>query len=177
MSMAARRALARKPGCTSLIREENVSKADPRLRAIGAIDEASASLSLAKAFLPGEPEKAALETCQEHLSLIMAGLAGWKQADFPESAARALDWLEALLTEMENSVELPGGFLHPGKSPAEGALDLARAVVRRAERETVALAQSESGAELPADALTYLNRLSSLCFLLLAAQIAGQKPE
>jgi len=74
--MPSRRPLARKPGYTSLIHEENVSKADPRLRAIGAIDEASASLSLAKAFLSGEPEKAALGTCQEHLALVMAGLAG-----------------------------------------------------------------------------------------------------
>ncbi|MEL7645685.1 MAG: ATP:cob(I)alamin adenosyltransferase [Anaerolineaceae bacterium] len=173
--MPTRRPLARRPGYTSLLNAENVSKADPRLRAIGAIDEASASLSLAKAFLPGEPEKSALGTCQAHLSLMMAGLAGWNQADFQENLTQALDWLEALLSELENKVELPGKFLRPGRTPAEGALDLARAVVRRAERETVELAQSGIGAELPSDVLTYLNRLSSLCFLLLAAQAAGQE--
>lgn len=168
--MPSRRPLVRKPGYTSLIHEENVSKADPRLRAIGAIDEASASLSLAKAFLSGEPEKAALGTCQEHLALVMAGLAGWKQTDYHENLAQALAWLEAFLTELEQSVEQPGKFLHPGQTPAEGALDLARAVVRRAERETVELAQSSFGDEVTDDALTYLNRLSSLVFLLLTAQ-------
>jgi cob(I)alamin adenosyltransferase len=106
---------------------------------------------------------------------MMAGLAGWNQADFQENLTQALDWLEALLSELENKVELPGKFLRPGRTPAEGALDLARAVVRRAERETVELAQSGIGAELPSDVLTYLNRLSSLCFLLLAAQAAGQE--
>lgn len=173
--MPSRRPLARKPGYTSLIHEQNVSKSDPRLRAIGAIDEASASLSLAKAFVFGEAEKAVLEACQQHLALVMAGLAGWDQANFRQDLAQARAWLEGLLTDMEQSVVKPDKFLHPGKVPAEGALDLARAVVRRAERETVELAQSGLGVDVPDDVLTYLNRLSSLLFLLLAAQAAGNK--
>ena len=41
----------KKPGYTELIHEAGVSKADARLRVVGAIDEANASLGLAKAFL------------------------------------------------------------------------------------------------------------------------------
>jgi len=167
--------LTRKPGYTSLLGEENVSKLDPRLRAIGAIDEASASLSLAKAFVVDEAAILMLTACQEDLSLIMAGLAGWSQSDFQPKLAFALNDLETTLAALEKKIEKPKAFLHPGKSPAEGALDLARAVVRRAEREIVGLDQSELGAEVPEDALNYLNRLSYLCFLLLAAEAAGQK--
>ena len=173
--MPSRRPRARKPGYTSLIHEENVSKSDPRLRAIGAIDEASASLSLVKAFLPGEDETAVLGTCQEHLGMIMAGLAGWKQADFSQNLEQALDWLEAHLAELELSVQKPDTFIHPGQTPAEGVLDLSRAVVRRAERECVGLAQSGFGTEVPEALLNYLNLLSSLLFLLLSAQTNGQK--
>ncbi|HOG57994.1 MAG TPA: ATP:cob(I)alamin adenosyltransferase [Anaerolineaceae bacterium] len=171
--MTPRRPLARKPGFTGLINEDMVSKADIRLRAIGAIDEASASLGLAKAFLADESAKDNLTSCQKHLSLIMAGLAGWKPENFVEELALALDSLEAMLTDLERRTKKPSAFLQPGQTPAEGALDMARALARRAERETVSLAQSPFGAEVPEDALTYLNRLSSLCFILLAAQAAN----
>ena len=171
--MPSRRPRARKPGYTSLIHEENVSKSDPRLRAIGAIDEASASLGLAKAFLADESIKTNLTSCQNHLSLIMAGLAGWKPENINEELALALGNLETMLTDLERRTEKPRAFLLPGQTPAEGALDMARALARRAERETVSLAQSPFGAEVPEDVLTYLNRLSSLCFILLAAHAAN----
>jgi len=47
----------KKPGYTELIHEAGVSKADARLRVVGAIDEANASLGLAKAFLSDQAKK------------------------------------------------------------------------------------------------------------------------
>ena len=173
--MTSRGKRAQKPGMTSLLGEEAVSKDDPRLRAIGAIDEASASLSLAKAFLTDPADKDILSACQEHLSLIMAGMAGWNHTSFQEKLAFALEKLESFTAEVEKKTEMPGAFLHPGKTPAEGALDLARAVVRRAERETISLAKSPQGNYIPEAALNYVNRLSYLCFLLLAGQAAGSQ--
>lgn len=107
--------------------------------------------------------------------MIMAGLAGWKQADFSQNLEQAQNWLEAHLAELELSVQKPDTFIHPGQTPAEGVLDLSRAVVRRAERECVGLAQSGFGTEVPEALLSYLNLLSSLLFLLLTAQTNGQK--
>ena len=61
-------------------------------------------------------------------------------------------------------VDLPREFIVPGDSPAGAALDLARAVVRRAERRFVGL--SEAGLLSNSSLLIYLNRLSSFCFVL-----------
>jgi len=68
----------KKPGYTELIHQAGVSKADERLRVIGTIDEANASLGLAKAFLVDPLKKQLLSSCQETLSLIMAVIAGWE---------------------------------------------------------------------------------------------------
>ena len=59
---------------------------------------------------------------------------------------------------------MPREFILPGDSPGGAALSLARAVVRRAERRVVELSEAKeiSNPEL----VRYLNRLSSLCFVL-----------
>ena len=62
-------------------------------------------------------------------------------------------------------VEMPNRFILPGDNQATGALDLARAIIRRAEREMNA-AFDQLGVEAP-NARQYLNRLSSLCYLLI----------
>ena len=74
----------KKPGYTELIHEAGVSKADARLRVVGAIDEANASLGLAKAFLSDQAKKDLISSCQQVLSLIMAVIAGWKHKNTPQ---------------------------------------------------------------------------------------------
>jgi cob(I)alamin adenosyltransferase len=61
-------------GTTNLIGEHGVKKSDPRIRLIGVLDEASASLSLAKAFCSAG-NQSLLETCQKDLSRMMGLLA------------------------------------------------------------------------------------------------------
>jgi cob(I)alamin adenosyltransferase len=78
----------------------------------------------------------------------------------PDMTAR----LDELLAELESKVELPRSFIIPGGSPASGAIDLARTIVRRTERAAVALVDS---GELPnAEVVRYLNRLSDCLFML-----------
>ncbi len=89
----------------------------------------------------------------------------------PENTARFhtvdesyVKWLEEQIASLEKSVDIPKEFILPGDSQAGAALDLARTVVRRAERRVAELLHRGdiSNKEL----LRYLNRLSSLLFVL-----------
>lgn len=157
-------------GKTDLIGEHGVKKSDPRVRLIGVLDEASASLSLAKAFC-STGNQILLETCQKDLSRMMGLLAALPKTpldDLRDSFAAELGELEATIKSIEAGVTYPNEFIHPGSSPATGTLNLARAIVRRAEREAVA---SFEMLQIPDESmLQYLNRLSSLCYLLILAE-------
>ena len=74
------------------------------------------------------------------------------------------DWLNSSIKELESEFEMPKQFVLPGASPASAAIDLARTIVRRAERHAVRLVHE---GQMPAgNVLRYLNRLSSLLFVL-----------
>jgi cob(I)alamin adenosyltransferase len=84
-------------------------------------------------------------------------------------------WLETQVEALSRVVEVPGEFIVPGDN-AEGAFfDLARTIVRRAERRVVDL--FHRGDIANPELLRYLNRLSSLCFVLELRenQIVGNK--
>jgi cob(I)alamin adenosyltransferase len=73
--------------------------------------------------------------------------------------------IESEIGNQRLMVEMPNRFIFPGDNQATGALDLARAIIRRAEREMNA-AYDQLEVEVP-NARQYLNRLSSLCYLLI----------
>lgn len=163
-------------GTTGLLGEGRLPKHHPRMEALGALDEASATLGLARA-LAGSPQTAeVLVETQRDLYALMA-----ETAASPENAQRfrtldrsRLEWLESQADALEARLGLPGEFILPGDSPGGAALALARTVVRRAERQVSALLdRGELSNRL---LLQYLNRLSSLCFALELAenQAAGQ---
>ncbi len=157
-------------GKTDLIGEYGVKKSDLRIKLLGALDEASASLSLAKAFCSAGNKKF-LEACQKDLSHMMGLLAALPKTSFGDLEgvfALQLEDLEATIETIEATITYPNEFIQPGHSPATGALDLARAVVRRAERELVA---GFEVLHIPDESmLQYLNRLSTLCYLLILAE-------
>ena len=157
-------------GKTDLIGEHGVKKSDLRIRLIGALDEASASLSLAKAFCSAGSQ-ILLETCQKDLSGMMGLLAALPQTplgNLAGSFTAQLEDLESTIATLESTISYPDEFIQPGGTPATGALDLARAVIRRAEREAVAAFET---LQIPDESmLQYLNRLSTLCYLLILAE-------
>lgn len=157
-------------GETDLIGEHGVKKSDPRVSLLGALDEASASLSLAKAFC-SPANQTLLETCQKDLSRMMGLLAALPRTplgDLTGSFAAELGELEVAIKVIEAATVYPEAFIHPGRTPATGALDLARAIVRRAERELIA---GFEALQIPDESmLQYLNRLSTLCYLLILAE-------
>jgi cob(I)alamin adenosyltransferase len=89
----------------------------------------------------------------------------------PENAARfrvidnqRVEWLETQINHIGTLMEMPREFILPGDSLAGAAFALARTVIRRAERRVAELYHAK---EIENQALLqYLNRLSSLCFLL-----------
>ena len=151
-------------GTTDLL-GARVGKDDPRIEALGALDEATSAIGLARALAAGEQTGAVLIDTQRDLYRIMAELAFTDELR-PASYALHEDrvrWLEAETDALAASVELPAEFVLPGESVPGAAADVARTVVRRAERSVVALAQG--GVQVNAAVLGYLNRLSSLLFI------------
>ena len=162
-------------GSTGLLGEGRIFKDDPRMEAVGALDEANAALGMARAASQSPQGREILLTAQRDLYGLMA-----ETAATPENAARfrSIDagrvaWLEAQIAAIEQRVPPVTEFIVPGDTPAGAALDLARTIVRRAERRLAGL-QRAGEIENP-ELLRYLNRLSSLCFVLelLENQAAG----
>jgi len=164
-------------GTTGLLGEGRVPKYHDRIEAVGALDEASAALGLARAQCSAPQTAPILTEVQRDLYKLMAEVAAT-----PENAERfhfidaaRVKWLEQQTDELSEIVEMPKQFILPGDTLGGAALSLARAVVRRAERRVVSLFDGEEVGN--ADLQRYLNRLSSLCFVLelLENQYAGKK--
>lgn len=161
-------------GTTGLLGPNRVPKDHPRLEAVGALDEANAALGVARAACTLPQSRALLLAIQRDLYGLMAEVSAT-----PENAGRfrvidanRVTWLETQADQWQALVTIPADFIVPGDTPAGAALDLARASVRRAERRVVSL-QHTGELDNP-ELLRYLNRLSSLCFVLeLAENQAG----
>jgi len=152
-------------GYTGLLGEGRVPKYSQRPTAYGSVDEAQAALGLARS-LASPPGAQVLKAVQADLYHIMAELAApLEQAEkFRTLGEARVRWLEDQLEAFGAQVEMPDGFVLSGDSQAGAALDLARTVVRRAER--IAAELVHAGEVQNEHILPYLNRLSSLCFML-----------
>ena len=157
-------------GTTGLLYGGRVDKDDLRTEAYGTTDEAVSALGMARAALPAGEEAEAVLAVQRELFVVGAQLA--TRADhwprLTDGVSRATPQMVARLEEAIDALTdrqpLPREFVVPGGTPAGAALDLARTIVRRAERHVVAMHRA---AQLPDDApLRYLNRLSDYLFVL-----------
>ena len=136
------------------------------MEALGAVDEANAAIGVARSMCRSAEAAACLVAIQRDLYGVMAEVAASPETveRFRSIDAGRVKWLEMQTDLLSQVVELPREFIVPGDSPAGAALDLARTVVRRAERRLVGL--SEEGSLSNRNVLSYLNRLSSFCFVL-----------
>lgn len=154
-------------GTTGLYYGGRVRKDDPAPVAYGDVDEAQSAIGVARAHAPqGGELDTLLVSVERDLWVLMAELATEAQnrpklvpgstAVAPEMVAR----LESTIDEFSARFELPAEFVVPGQHPLAAFLDLARTVVRRAERQSLSVA--------PEDSLVvpYLNRLSDLLWTL-----------
>lgn len=153
-------------GYTGLLGAGRVPKEDVRIEAIGAVDEANAALGIARSMVRLPENAANILTIQRDLYGLMAELAATPEnaEKFRSINEERLQWLEKQTDAIANSIEIPREFIVPGDTTEGAFIDLARAVVRRAERRVVELSHQDDS--LNKILLRYLNRLSSFCFLL-----------
>lgn len=156
-------------GETGLTSGGRVSKADPRVAAAGALDEAGSALGLARALSEDERVQALLLQAQEDVSAAAAEIlteapGGPEARHAPRVTPRMAVELEHEIDSLSSEIGSPSGFVVPGGSPASAAIDVARATVRRAERAAVLV--HEAGLLGNTEVMRYLNRLSDLIFML-----------
>ncbi len=153
-------------GVTESFGDTGISKASPLIEAVGAIDETSAFLGLARSLTALENIKTVIIHIQKQLYVLMSVISGIsiESESQIQFTTKELSWIEGQIDHFENAVQLPDGFILPGESPASAAFAVARTVVRRAERRTVSFFQARE-IHKP-NILAYLNRLSSLIFML-----------
>ncbi len=164
-------------GTTGLLGEGRLPKYHPRMEAIGTLDEATATLGLARSLVQDAALSPILLQVQRDLYGLMAEVAATLQnaVQFRSIDSARVDWLETQTDALSAQVEMPKEFILPGETQGSGALALARTVVRRAERR---IAELLDAGELENQALLrYLNRLSSLCFVMELAENQFAKKE
>ena len=157
-------------GETSLLYGGRVSKNSPNTEAYGITDEAVSVMGLARAFTNDPKVNDLLRQLQRELFTIAAELATDPdkyelfQQHFKPVTEEMVESLEAAIDSLEEEFEMPNVFILPGGSQASAAIDLARCVIRTAERRVVAIA--EQGGLTNRLIMTYLNRLGDLLFVL-----------
>ena len=161
-------------GETGLVDGSRVAKSDPRMAAIGDVDEANSAIGVALSNVEDEGLKAMLARIQNELFDLGADLATPGEHFAPSEMTlrivqEQIGRLEREIDVMNEALSPLRSFILPGGSGGSAYLHLARSVARRAERSAVA-----AGADVSLNplALTYLNRLSDHLFV--AARYAAR---
>lgn len=150
-------------GTTGLVGGQRVPKTSLRIAACGAIDEANDVLGLAASATTRRDLAALIQTLQSDLFTMGADLAAPVGVTTMRVSPEMVHRLVILEDALEPTLPPLKHFILPGGTPAAGYLQLARSIVRRAEREAWRVAESDI---VSRDVLVYLNRLSDLLFLL-----------
>lgn len=154
-------------GTSGILGKDRIPKDHPRLEAVGTVDEANSVFGIVRATCNDENICKIIITIQRDLYHLMAEVAAT-----PENAPQfryidesRVSWLESQTKFLGETIQIPKEFIIPGDTLPGANLDLARTVVRRAERRISSLfhcGELENGY-----ILQYLNRLSSLCYVLI----------
>ena len=164
-------------GTTGLLYGGRVPKDSPAPMACGDVDEAQAALGLARATVGrGSEVDALLVGLERDLWVLMAEVA--TAPDRRERlvggqtlvTAAMVERLEPLIDDLTGRFDAPTEFVLPGQTPTAAALDMARTVVRRAERSALAVAAADS------HVVPYLNRLSDLLWTMARWQEGESMP-
>ncbi len=154
-------------GMTGLLWGGRVPKDHFRPETYGLVEEAVATIGLARVAAKKELTGKTLLEIQKHLFIAGAELA-CKLENVGKLSKRIgpqhLEWLEDVQQKIYGDFEFPSQFIIPGASEIGARLDLARTVVRRAERNIVGL---QRRAKIENEhILSYFNRLSDLLWML-----------
>jgi cob(I)alamin adenosyltransferase len=158
-------------GETSLGDGTRVPKDHPRVAAYGSVDELNSAIGLLLAHHPDSSEAALLRDIQNDLFDVGADLCVPAKPDEAEAKrlriqASQAARLEAAIDRLNANLDPLSSFVLPGGKPLAAWCHLARTICRRAERDVVTLARTES---VNPQVVIYLNRLSDLLFVLARA--------
>jgi cob(I)alamin adenosyltransferase len=154
-------------GETSLLGGQRVPKYDARPETYGTLDEASSALGVARAATNNTNIKEIILSVQKDLLTMGAELSSQPE-DIQKLGRRIgagdVQRLEKIIDELQENVTLKNEFIYPGETIISAQIDMARTIIRRAERKA---------ARLKADGLVnnveihkYLNRLADMLFVL-----------
>ena len=157
-------------GTTSLWYGGRVSKASARTDAYGTLDEAASALGFARSLCGPDHAEIAVDVLRLQNDLFVAGA---ELATAPEASDRLddgvsrvtddmADELDGVIDRYMDRVDLPPKFVVPGGTQLSAALDVARAVIRRAERRVAEM--RESGEPVSEAMLRFLNRASDAAY-------------
>lgn len=164
-------------GTTGLFYGGRVPKDSELPRAYGSVDEAQAIIGLARvaAGHGSECDSICISIMRE-MWVLMAELATAPENrvklvdDQSRVSSAMVDRLESIIDDLDGRFERPSEFVVPGEHPVAAWLDLARTVVRRAERHSVVAAPA------PSYVVPYLNRLSDLLWTMARWQEGKSRP-
>jgi cob(I)alamin adenosyltransferase len=152
-------------GKTALIGGERVSKADLRVEAYGTIDELSAQMGFARSISDDDEINKLTQSIQRDLFPVAGSVANpnFENAPKPYVTPEMVERLTLEVHRIEKIEGILSDWSLPGDVTSAAAFDIARTVCRRAERCVIRL--QESGENVDAQVVTYLNRLSDLLWL------------
>lgn len=153
-------------GTTGMLGNQRIPKHSLRMEAIGSLDEANAGLGIVRSQARSVEVREIVIKIQKQLYMVMGEIAASKEnaQKFRKIDQATISWIEGEIDRISNLVNIPREFIVPGDTNGGAFLALARTIVRRAERrvsELFSLNEIENK-----NLLSYLNRLSSLCFVL-----------
>lgn len=157
-------------GETGLLGGSRVSKDHPNVSCYGTIDEANAAIGLAYSLSECGSVRESLREIQKKLFIVGAELAcDDKSLNLLKERIQTPDIrsLESIIDHYEEQLGPIKEFVIPGGTAASAAIHLARTIIRRCERLMVALSQK---ADVRAELLQYVNRLSDALFMLARAE-------
>ena len=171
-------------GTTGLLFGGRVAKDDPRTEAYGTVDEAVAALGLARAELSVMAETGTLPPALADLAALILRfqrelfVVGAELAANPDAFDKLRDGVtrvdesmlggvETVLKAAEARITMPREFVVPGETRLSAAMELARTILRRAERRAISL--QRDGGLAGTWLVPYLNRLADLLWVLARA--------
>ena len=142
-----------------------IQKDDPRIEALGAVDELNSVIGVTLSMVSDKDLQDVLTKIQHDLFQVGADLAGsaLEKKALPRITQVHIQEVEKAIDRIEERLGVPTKFILPGGTQSSALLHLYRATTRRAERELV---KAKGVIEISPDLMIYVNRLSDFFFML-----------